>query len=524
MRRPFRTALLSWTAMLPAAGHGETLATAIAHAYHDNPTVQGARYDLSASDEQIVQALSELRPTASFQVTGGYDRNQLGRTSQLDNPFTPAIVGQSNNQTELIVEQPLLTGGRATADRRNAEAGVRGQREQLRVSEGDLLLAIITAYVDVRRYAATRDIWTANVHELEALTKEIRARRIAGELTLTDVAQADSQLEAARAQVIGADSDLEAARADYAALVGSMPSALTAPPPLPGLPGDAEAAYALAERDNPDLAQARYVELSSRESVASARAAGQPTVSLRASAVLSGQAIPYRFPDQDRDVSGSVVLSVPLSAGGLVASQVREAQDHDDSDRVRIEATRRALVRDVANAWNGMVAAKRGLAVYVAQRAAAATQLDGMVNEYRVGLRSTFDLLYAQQSLHNVDVTELGAARDLYVAQATLLRRTGALEVHTLLSGVPLYDPSEHLRRVEGRNALPWDGAVAALDRITLPASRQHVIAGPLTATDPAIADIPVKVPSDPDFSRVQPTAPIPGTAAVSTPHQGRSF
>jgi len=523
MNRTFRTALLICAAILPAAAHGETLAAAIAHAYHDNPTLQGARYDLSASDERIVQALSELRPTASFQATGGYERTQLGRISQLDNPFTPALVSESNNQTELTIDQPLLTGGRATADRLVAEAGVRGQREQLRISEGDLLLAIVTAYVDVRRYAATRDIWAANVQEIEVLTKEIRARRTAGELTLTDVAQADSQLEAARAQVISADDDLESARADYAALVGSMPGTLDAPPPLPGLPGDAGAAYALAERDNPDLAQARYVELASRDSVDSARAAGQPTVSLRAMAVLSGQAIPYRFPDQDRDVTGSVVLSVPLSAGGLIASQVRQARDQDDSDRVKIEATRRALARNVANAWNGMVAAKRGLAVYVAQRAAAATQLDGMINEYRVGLRSTFDLLYAQQSLHNVDVSELGAARDLYVAEATLLRRTGALEVHALLSGVPLYDATDHIRQVENRNALPWDRAVAALDHIAAPASHGHVLAGPLVATDPVIANVPVAAPPDPDFTRAQPVAPIPGTTA-SDPHQGRSF
>ena len=524
MRLASRTALLVCAALVPAVAHGETLASAIAHAYHDNPTLEGARYDLSASDERIVQALSELRPTASFQASGGYDRSQLGLVSQSKNPFTPTIVGQSTNQTELLVEQPLLTGGRATADRRTAEAGVRSQREQLRISEGDLLLAIITAYVDVRRYAATRDIWIANVQELEALAKEIRARRAAGELTLTDVAQADSQLEAARAQVIGADSDWEGARADYTALVGSMPAVLDAPPVLPGLPSDADAAYALAERDNPDLAQARYVELSSREGVASARAAGQPTISLRASAVLSGPALPYRYADQDRDVTGSVVLSVPLSAGGLVASQVRQAQDQADSDRVKIEATRRALVRDVANAWNAMVAARRVLAVYVAQRAAAATQLDGMKNEYRVGLRSTFDLLYAQQSLHSVDVSELGAVRDLYVAQATLLRRTGALEVHTLLSGVPLYDPSEHLRSVENRNALPWDGAVAALDRITLPASGRQAIARPPVATDPAIADTLAAVPPGSDFSRIQPTTPIPGTAGVYTPRQGRSF
>lgn len=504
-----------FAAAIPAGA--ETLADAIALAYRENPSIQGSRYDLRAADENVVQALADLRPTASLSVTGGYARTVSGQSGALDSAL-PRASGANSNQTLVSVDQPLYTGGRATADRTVAEAGVLAQREVLRGTEGDLLLAVISAYADLLRYQTEMKVWTDSIAELERLDREIAARCKAGQFTRTDIAQADSQLAVTRARTATTELALEAARASYAALVGHEADTLAPLPALPQVPADVQAAYDDAERQSPELAQARDVELGSRGEVLQARAAGRPTVTLRGSAELSGTAYPYRLQNQDRDLAGSVVLSVPISAGGRTASQIRQALDRNTGDRIRIEAARREMVHTVRDAWNQMVIAQRTVDLFDSQSAAAATQLEGSIAEYRVGLRSTFDLLYAQQSLRDARLSALDARRDGYVATASLLRRAGLLEVRALLTSVPLYDPADHLRHVAKRNAVPWEALVAAIDQVGAPPTGQRTIrqpARPLRA--PAIADhAGSAAPTDAPLARSGPIDPVPGT--VGTP------
>ncbi len=466
----------------------ETLADAIVLAYRTNPTIQSGRYDLRATDEGVAQARSELRPTAEFDVTGTYNRTVEGH-NELGGAFD-----SNSNQSQIVIDQPLYTGGRATADRAAAEALARAGRETLRGTEGDLLLSVVTAYVDVRRYAAALLVLRASTDELEKLNREIGARQIAGELTRTDIALAQSQLDIAREEIVTVEEQLEDARADYTALVGQAPGDLAEEPPLPRLPRDVDDAYAAAERENPDLAQARYAELASREGIAAALSRGRPTLGLRGSAGLDGRAIPYRLGDQEQAYSVGVVFTLPLTAGGLIASQIREARDHNSSDQFKIETARRGLVRDVTGAWNQMVTAEHSATLLDLQRRAAATQLDGMISEYRLGLRSTFDVLYAQQSLRDAEVALLGSRRDRYVAEAILLRRTGLLEADTILTSAPVYDPAANLRGAERKNALPWDGVVEMIDRLGAPAAHRRPLTEPKLASGtpafvPAVVD-----------------------------------
>ena len=111
-------------------------------------------------------------------------------------------IGRDTARGQVVATQPLYTGGRATAERRTAEASVGLSRETLRATEGDLLLGVITAYVDVRRCGGALRGWQTSVAELTKLADEIDARREAGELTQTDVAQAQRQVALAREQLV----------------------------------------------------------------------------------------------------------------------------------------------------------------------------------------------------------------------------------------------------------------------------------------------------------------------------------
>lgn len=498
--------------------HAETLADAVSQAYRDNPTIQAARYDLRATDETIVQANSELRPQASVEIDGTYEYLKRGRASLADDPFLNSRISQKQGQATLTLTQPIYTGGHAAADIAMAQADIQSDRQALRRGEGDILLQVITAYLDVRRYQASVEVWEESVAELDRLEKEIEARRKAGQLTLTDVAQAQGQLDVARGQLTLTQQNLENARADYVALVGHMPGELAEAPPLPLLPTRVETAFDLALRQSPELSQAIYTEMSSRANIDATRATGRATLALRGTAGIDGPISPYRLRDQDKSLVGQLVLTVPITAGGRISSQVREATDRNMSDRLQIEATRRALVRAVTNAWNAAAAAQRIFDILTEQQQTATIQLDGMIREYRVGLRSTFDVLYAQQLLRDVQVSLLGAARDRYVAQATLLRQVGQLEAQTILDGVPLYDPAAHLASIRNDHALPWDAGFKAIDAILGRDSGTRPIQHPGAPVSPPGIKAAPQVPTPTDYVKAVPSTPLPNTTAIPAP------
>ena len=493
----------------------ETLAEALDAAYRTSPALQARRYDLRATDEDYAQALAELRPTAQLQVTGNFTRTAPGRITQATRPLLDRLNNPVFNQnrvtTEVVVDQPLYTGGRATANALVSRGAIGAGREDLRVTEGDLFLRVISAYAAIRRDARTLALRQASIAQIKATLDEVTARREAGELTRTDIAQAATQLDAAIATTNLAEQQLEQDRSGFAALVGHDPGVLAPEPALPQLPRSLEEAFDLAQRLNPDLGQAIAAERTSRARIAAAAAERNPRLSMRGSARLGGQVSPFRSYNQDQEFMGQAVLTVPLTQGGLTSSRVEQARDRNAADRERIEAARRSMVQQVIDAWNGVATAQRNLVVQQSQLKSAQVLDEGTFEEYRAGLRSTFDVLFAHGSLRDAEIALVSTRHDLYVAQAALLRHLGLLEARAILSETPLYQPDGNTRKAAGRNALPWDPALRALDRFGKDGPQ------PLAIEQPALPDAsPQMIPATPmpivPRASQSPGVPLPGT------------
>ncbi|MFT4255144.1 MAG: TolC family protein, partial [Caulobacter sp.] len=229
-RRRGAALALCLIATTPAAGRAEDLADALARAYQGNPSLQSQRYELRALDEAYVRAHAGLRPSAELRMTADYADNRFGDAAQALRLVADPTVGRrlETNQGEatVILEQPLYSGGQASGAIDAAALRIRGGRTALRVVEGDLLLQVIAAYADVRRDRQSLDVRRNNLAALDRQLDITKARQEAGEVTRTDVAQAQAQREAALAQIMAAQVQLEASRANYAALVGENPGDL----------------------------------------------------------------------------------------------------------------------------------------------------------------------------------------------------------------------------------------------------------------------------------------------------------
>jgi outer membrane protein len=468
-----------------AAEPEETLAQAIAEAYRSNPSLLAQRYDLRAIDDQLGAALAGVRATIRAEISAGYKFTNPGDITQASRPLVDRLnspyIHDNDVSSQFVIDQPLSTGGKTSAEIAAARGDIRTAREKLRSNEGDLLLDIMTAYVDIRRDTQALDIRMANEAALVATLDEVSARREAGELTRTDIAQAKTQLQLARTLRNNAEAQLENSRSVFAALIGHYPGRLALEPMLPDMPPSIDEAFDIASHLNPDLAAAIEGERASRSRIAAARAEGRPVLAARGIAGTMGPVSPFHGYDQDLYWSGRLTLSIPLSAGGRTSAAISQALDRNNADRLRIEEARRRVVQQLVAAWNQLVTARRNVAVQEEQLKAAQIYYEGTFEEYRAGLRSTFDVLYAQSSLRESEVALLGSKRDQYVAQASALRQLGRLEIRDLLVAPTPYDAAAHVKTVEARGALPWDPVFRAIDRVGKPGESQRR-QGPLVA------------------------------------------
>ena len=478
MRALGRAAWAGCIGMLAAAAGGglaaaETLSDAVALAYQTNPTLQSQRAQLRATDEEWVQAEAGLRPTVSVSGSYQYQHEQISVPGFAG---SATIAGPSGTAV-VTVNQPLYTGGAATAKIDAAQADILGGREGLRRTEISVLQSVVGAYLDVRRDQEQLAISQDNVNVLTRQLEETTAKFSAGVLTRTDVAQSEARLAQARSQLAAAQSTLAQARAGYAAVVGQNPGELAPEPPIANLlPPSVDAAFDAAERDNPQLRQANFTEEASAARLAQAKSQMRPTVSVQGQygyvGALSSTGFGAAASLLESEVGGvvSANVNVPVFAGGLYASQIRQAAEQDNVNRIGVESARREVLQAVSQAWNQLLGARASLAADEEQVKSDTVAYEGVREEQRVGLRTILDVLNAQQELEQSQLALVGARHDEYVAAAAVLAAMGALEAKDLIPNEARYDPKANFDRVRhGVGWVPWEGAVGAIDRLAAP-------------------------------------------------------
>ncbi len=492
----------------------ETLADAIALAYQNNPTLQAQRATQRALDETYVQARSGWRPTLGASGTLSYTEQRtprfaLGRDDNADGipdtfANTPTINEGNGATIGLSFSQPLWTGGRVAASVNAANADVLAGRENLRRVEAQVLASVIQAYSDTRRDQETVRIRQENVNVLTRQLQESNARFDVGEVTRTDVAQSQARLSQAQALLQSSVAQLAITRATYATLVGQNPGDLAPEPSLAYLlPTDPDEAFKLAEEFNPQLRAQQFTEQASRARLAGAHAERMPNVTASVTYGFSGAAIPNRPLDAferelyARSTRATINATVPLFSGGLASSRIRAAVERNNADRITVEGVRRTVLQNVTTFWSQLIAARANISSSDEQVRAAKIAAEGTRQEQQVGLRTTIDVLNAENELRQAELNAVSSRRDEYVAAANVLAVMGRLEGKNVVPSVPQYDAAKNFRKLRITwGWVPWEEAVGAVDQL----------ATPWPAKAPALT--PVEKPIGPGLQPAPVTAP----------------
>jgi outer membrane protein len=432
-----------------------TLNSALVEAYQGNPSLNAQRASTRATDENVPQALSGYRPRVSITANGG--EQSLSSTTRNVQGLTPRAPAQYFTQSGYnapfsvgaTITQTIFNGFQTASRTRQAEAQVLAARATLYNTEQNVLLSAVTAYMNVLLDGAILDLQRRNVEVLQEQLRQTRDRFNVGEVTRTDVAQAESSLAAGRSQVLSAEATYTAAVATYRQVVGSNPVNLAPGTPVDRLsPATQDQAVALAITTHPAVAAAQYNVDVAQQQVKVAESALYPTVTVQGSFVKGLSAVGSLDTEESYAASVLGTLSVPIYQGGAEYSAIRQAKELLGQTRLNLDVTRDQTRQTVVQSWGLLLAAKANIEATTAQVQSAEIALNGIREEARVGQRTTFDVLTAQQTLVNARVSLVTAQHDRVVASYTLLASVGRLTPAILGLRTAIYRPQVHYEQV----------------------------------------------------------------------------
>ncbi|MBS1014405.1 TolC family outer membrane protein [Acetobacter persici] len=451
-------------ALSPCVTHAQSLQEALAHAYHSNPALLGEQANQRAVTENSVQARSGWRPTVSVNMDANYQQG----------PYTNAFAlgSYTSNYAEgyVAAKQTLYSFGHTANQVKAADARSHAAGHALRLTEAQVFTNVITAYMNVLRDRSIKDIRQADLSMLQRQVQLTTSRYNLGgapseQVTRTDVEQAETRRQSAEVALTQARATLAASEAQFRAVIGEDPTHLVMPAALPGLPFSMPQAMKTAIQSNPQLAQMRETKSATQADVETARSQWGPQIQVQGTFGTIGPGAPFRGREYGEQVTGTVSLVQPIYNGGLYNSQIRQARDKDEQAHQNVEQARRSALQDVVTYWNAVENGLQAIRAGQAEVRSGETTLKGYQLEYGYGLRSTTDVLYADQNLRSAQVELATSQHDTIVAQAQLLAAIGHLQAQDLIPNVQSYDADAQLRHARTRDWEPLQAPLAALDR-----------------------------------------------------------
>jgi outer membrane protein len=469
----------------------ETLEEALADAYLINPVLNAERARLRAIDEQVALAKSGLRPFISGSADSAFlntntQRSTTGAASSpsdvglltgpingpfpapspantqpvtgaipLDQAFGQGEIGEDDGVTNprgysVQLTQPLFEGFQNLNAIRQAKATVQAAREVLRSVEQTVLLDAATAYVNVVRDQAIVRLRENDVTVLTEQLKATKDRFDVGEVTRTDVAQAEARRSEALATLAAAQANLKTSRAAYEQIIGHPPSNLVTPGSIRHLlPSNINEAMTLGDGENPIILASVYNEEASLYIVQQIMGELLPVVTLEAQYEKRFDLGSTIESQEQMRVLGRV--NVPFYQGGGVSARVRQAKETNNQLKKEVEDARLRVHADVIANWG--ILQSSGPAIEAAQAAVEANKiaLTGVREEEKVGQRTTLDVLDATRELLNSQIGLVTALRDRIVSEYSVYAAIGRMDAQTLGLPVPYYDPIEHYDIVKGK-------------------------------------------------------------------------
>ncbi len=432
----------------PVAAWADSLADVMADAYKNSGLLEQNRALLRAADEDVAISLSALRPIVAW---AGDVTRSFSRSSSSSTFFIPVDRGLTTASLGISAELLLYDGGSSKRQIEAAKESVLSTRETLVGVEQNVLLQAVDAYTNMRAQSETVALRQNNVRVISEELRAAKDRFEVGEVTRTDVAQAEARLAQARASLAQAQGDYQAAREYFVAAVGRKPGQLKAPPAAPTPAKSMEHAKTVALKKHPSILKAQHDVAAADLGVQIARA------SMGATVKLTGRyGIEETFDSSAFSKGGSVGVEVsgPIYLGGQLSARYRQAVARRDAARATLRLTSISVAQDAATAFANLQVARAARDASERQVRFATVAFRGVREEATLGARTTLDVLNAEQELLNAQANLITSRGNEYLASYALLANIGYLTADHLNLKVTRYDPAAYYNQVKNAPAM----------------------------------------------------------------------
>ena len=326
---------------------------------------------------------------------------------------------------------------------------MQAQRAELIEVEQGVLLSAATAYINVVRDQAVVELQISNEKVLLRQLEATSDRFSVGEVTRTDVSQAEARLARAKADRIQAEGDLKNARTAFERVIGMPPGELKSPALKYKLPEVLETAISEASKKNPKVISAFFVEKAAQKYVRKITGELLPEVNLEGS--FSKSADGSRAGATNETAQILATLRIPLYLQGAVSSRVREAKERAAQRRLEYLDEQRVAIETSRTAWEDLQTARARIEAFKVEIESSEIALEGVRQEANVGSRTVLDVLDAEQELLDAQVNLVRAERDEFVAATELAAAVGNLTAKEYNLDVKYYDDSEYYNKVRDK-------------------------------------------------------------------------
>ncbi len=393
-------------------------------AYLNNPKLNAERASMRAAKEEKFESVSEFLPNVT--ISGYVSDQQNTKTGSSDSSFQPS-------EQSMTVEQKIFQGGSGVANFMKKKHGQSLGEFKLKKVEQEILFEAAKAHTQLLLDKKRVNIYLINIDLLERQVETDQNRLETGEIGLTDLAQSESSLAGARADLIAAQNDLVTSKANFEKIIGKKPreNMKEVEEISFDLPRSLAAAYNISEDENPDLQISSLEYEQSKMDVIIAGSDLSPSATLK-----------YKIAEQD-DLSTTVnkrtqetitaTATWPLFAGGSNLFSLRNAQELRNQKELLYEDKKNEIETKVANAWSSFQSSKSVLDSIRLQVKAAEIASEGITSEYESGnSRTTLEVIQSRKILLDSRINLASAERNFLISQFNVLSAVGRLTAKQL--------------------------------------------------------------------------------------------
>lgn len=387
--------------------------------------LQQAQAQFAADQELLNQAKSVLLPTISAQAS--YQQN--------DYSIPVPIAAKESQQQKLQLNQPLFDAA-SFARYEQAKSLVQQAETVYLLSQQQLMLRLSQSYLDVLKGQQLLSFAQAQLASTEKQRDQIDAGVKVGLTNPIDLLEVQARYDMALADVSQATNLLTISQENLARLIGQpvpVLKSLALDTKLPSLMESPEQLSQTGAQGNLNLRLNQRKVQASEQQVNATRAAHYPTVSLQASmSNLDSRTQFFNSPYQTNSIG--VVVNVPLYAGGMVTSQVRQAEQQRLAAQAGLRYADEQAKLDVLSLAKTVQMAQSRLQALRQAVTSNEAFLQAAEEGNRVGLKSLVDVLNARTLLYKAKQDLANALFDDVQNRLSLRAAQGALAREDLAS------------------------------------------------------------------------------------------